>query len=217
MSKKSDWLIPAGLVLLAIVPSVSGAMRLVGLAQGGPVTAENARFYSAPYTVAVHMCASLVFSLVGALQFSPRFRRRYPRWHRLAGGLLIAAGSASALTGLAMTLIFPRLSSDGPTLFTVRLLVGLGMLLSIVLSVRAVLSRQYREHGAWISRAYALGMGAATQAITHLPWLIAAGALPTGYARDAAMAAGWLINVAVVEWWLVRVEPEDIALRGHSG
>jgi hypothetical protein len=91
------------------------------------------------------------------------------------------------------------------------------MALSIALSIRAILSRRFAEHGAWMMRAYALGMGAGTQVLTHLPWIIAGGTLPTGYTRDAAMAAGWLINMAFVEWRLRADEPRALAADSNRG
>lgn len=204
MKKKSDWLIPAGLILLTLVPSLAGAARLAGLAQGGPVTAENARFFSAPVAVSLHILGSFVFGVLGALQFSPGFRARNPRWHRMAGRHVIVAGTVAALSGLYLTAVFPHLDTDGPTLFSVRMAVGTAMALSIALSIRAIFARGFAEHGAWMMRAYALGMGAGTQVITHLPWIIVTGTLPTGYTRDTAMAAAWLINIVFVEWRLRR-------------
>jgi hypothetical protein len=204
MKKKSDWLIPAGLMLLTIVPSIAGAMRVAGIVQGGPVTAENARFFSAPVAVSIHIVGSFLFGFLGALQFSPSFRKGYPRWHRMAGRPLIVAGIAVALTGLYLTMVFPHLETDGPTLFSVRIVVGSAMTLSVLFSIRALVLRRFADHGAWMMRAYALGMGAGTQVFTHVPWIIATGTLPTGYVRDAAMAAGWLINICFVEWRLRR-------------
>lgn len=204
MKKKSDWLIPLGLILLTLVPSIAGIVRLAGLAQGGPVTPENSRFFSEPAAAAIHIIGSFFFGFFGALQFSPGFRRSRPHWHRNAGRPLIFAGFAAALTGLYLTVVFPHLDTDGPTLFTVRIFVGFGMTLSLVLAVNAVMKRKFGLHGAWMMRAYALGMGAGTQVFTHLPWVIVTGTLPTGYVRDGAMAAGWLINVLLVEWILYR-------------
>lgn len=219
MKKKSDWLIPLGLILLTLVPSIAGIFRIVNLTQGGPVTAENARFFTAPIAVTIHIVGSFVFGVFGALQFSPGFRARHQRWHRNAGRPVVVAGGAAALTGLYLTLSFPHLDTDGPTLFSVRMVVGTAMFLSIVLAVRAILRRRFAEHGAWMMRAYALGMGAGTQVFTHLPWLIASGTLPTGYTRDAAMVLAWLFNLAFVEWLLRRRKSEKTTEKtiGYSG
>jgi hypothetical protein len=48
-------------------------------------------------------------------------------------------------------------------------------------------------------RGYALGLGAGTQVLTHLPWDL----LPDirgELARTLLMAAGWAVNLAVAEW-----------------
>jgi type VI protein secretion system component VasK len=54
-------------------------------------------------------------------------------------------------------------------------------------------------------RGYAIGLGAGTQVLTHLPWFLVFGA-PGEVATALLMAAGWVINVAVAEW-VVRRRP----------
>ena len=49
------------------------------------------------------------------------------------------------------------------------------MLVSMVLGLNAVRRRDFVSHGAWMSRAYAIGLGAGTQVLTHLPWFILVG------------------------------------------
>jgi len=52
-------------------------------------------------------------------------------------------------------------------------------------------------------RAYAIGLGAGTQVLTHLPWFILVGR-PDELSRGVLMGAGWIINVAVAEWVIRR-------------
>ena len=47
-------------------------------------------------------------------------------------------------------------------------------------------------------RGYALGLGAGTQALTHLPWCLFP-AIQGELSRALCMAAGWAINLAVAE------------------
>ena len=54
-------------------------------------------------------------------------------------------------------------------------------------------------------RGYAIGVGAGTQVLTHLPWFILLGK-PGELARGLLMGAGWVINLAVAEW-IIRKEP----------
>ncbi|HEX6954827.1 MAG TPA: hypothetical protein VF156_08100, partial [Agromyces sp.] len=79
--RRPEWLAPAGLIALSLVPVAAGAFRLTDLAVGTTVTPENARFFASPVPVVVHIVSSVVFLVLGALQFAPSLRRR--RWHRL--------------------------------------------------------------------------------------------------------------------------------------
>ena len=67
--------------------------------------------------------------------------------------------------------------ADGPLLHTFRLLAGAGMALSLVLAYLAIRRRDVTHHQAWMTRAYALGQGAGTQALTQLPILLTFGAM----------------------------------------
>jgi hypothetical protein len=54
-------------------------------------------------------------------------------------------------------------------------------------------------------RAYAIGLGAGTQAFTHLPWLLLVGQPGVG-TRAILMDAGWVINLVFAEW-IIRRRP----------
>jgi hypothetical protein len=55
-----------------------------------------------------------------------------------------------------------------------------------------------------MTRAYAIGMGAGTQVLTHLPWFILMDGKPGELPRAVMMGAGWVINVVVAEWIIRR-------------
>jgi hypothetical protein len=80
------------------------------------------------------------------------------------------------------------------------------MLASILLAVVAIRRRDFASHGAWMTRGYALALGAGTQAFTMLPWVVVFG--PIGAAdevpRTLLMTAGWVINLAVAEYIIRR-------------
>jgi uncharacterized membrane protein len=202
-SRRSDWLVPAGLILLSLVPAVAGTARLASLASGGEITEANARFFAAPLPVALHILSVIPYSILGALQFSPAFRRRRRGWHRTAGKFLVVFGLVTALTGLWMTQFYPSPAGDGEVLYLLRLLFCSAMAVSIVLAVDAIRRRDFKAHGAWMIRGYAIGLGAGTQVLTHLPWFILVGK-PGEFSRTVLMGAGWVINVAVAEWVLRR-------------
>jgi uncharacterized membrane protein len=207
LSRRSEWLVPSLLVLLSAVPAVAGTARLVELGSGAEVTEANARFFAQPLPVVLHILSVIPFSILGALQFARSFRRRRRGWHRAVGGVLAICGVVAALTGLWMARFYPWPEADGEALYVMRLLFGSAMLASIVLAVDAIRRRDFEAHGAWMIRAYAIGLGAGTQVLTHLPWFILVGT-PSELPRAVMMGAGWVINVAVAEWVIRRPQGE---------
>jgi len=207
-ASKHWWRLPAGLVALSAVPVVAGLVRLVRLAVGETVTVDNARFFASPLPVVVHVISAAVFCVLGAFQFVPRLREGRGQWHRGAGRWLVSFGLAAALSGLWMTMAYdlPVGSDKNVVIFhrvvgllqIVRLFVGAGMTVSLCLAVAAIRARAFARHGAWMTRAYALGLGAGTQALINLSWMLIVGN-PQGMVRVLLMTAGWLVNLAVAE------------------
>ncbi|PZG17674.1 hypothetical protein C1I95_14955 [Micromonospora craterilacus] len=198
-SGRREWLIPTGLILLALVPVVAGAIRVADLSTGPVVTPDNARFVHDPLPVVVHAVAASLYCLLGAFQFAPGFRRRHLRWHRAAGRVLVPAGLLTGLSGIWMSLFYPLLPIDGELLIGLRISFGSAMVVCIVLGFVAILRRDITRHRAWMIRGYAIGQGAGTQFLTHLPWMLVSGP-PDELPRALLHAAGWLINIAVAEW-----------------
>jgi hypothetical protein len=217
-TKRSDWLIPASLILLGAIPALAGGARLGQLA-GGSMTPENARFFAAPLAIVLHIPTAAVYSLLGALQFSTGFRRRWRGWHRTAGAILIPLGLLVALSGLWMTLWYPWPAGDGALVYAERLVFGSAMLVFLILGIVAIGRRNFASHGEWMIRAYAIGMGAGTQVLTHLPWFLLTDARPGELPRAVMMGAGWLINVAVAEWIIRNRAARSVRTRarGNAG
>jgi hypothetical protein len=197
---------PVGLIMLSLIPVIAGAVRLTELVSGPEITANNARFVGSPLPVSVHIVTVTLYSLLGALQFVPSLRRGRPNWHRIAGHILVPAGVLVALSGLWMTVFYSRPPGDGESLVVVRLIVGSLMLASIVLAVLAICRREFASHGAWMTRAYAIALGAGTQVLTMLPWVVIVG--PIGASdelpRTVLMTAAWVINLGVAEYVIRR-------------
>jgi uncharacterized membrane protein len=197
------WFVPTGLIMLSLVPVLAGAARVASLAGGGPVTPDNARFFAVPLPVVVHIVGASVYCVLGAFQFAPGFRRRRRGWHRVAGRLLVPCGLAAALSGLWMTVFYPKPPGDGDVLTGFRLVFGTAMVVAIVLGFAAIRRRDITRHRVWMVRGYAIGLGAGTQVLTHVPWVLVLGK-PGEFSRALLMLAGWVINLAVAEWALRR-------------
>ncbi len=192
-------LLPLWLVLLMAIPVIAGLVRIYTLATGATITPENIRFFDAPLPVVLHIVSACIYALFGALQLTPSFRRRFPIWHRRAGRVLILAGLTVALSGLWMTLLYPLAPLQGSLLFWTRLVLGSAMALWLVQGYMAARRRDIATHSAAMIRAYAVGLGAGTQALTQLPYFLIFGR-PDQATIDVLMLGAWLINLAVAEW-----------------
>lgn len=197
---RAQWLAPTGLILLGLIPVLAGAARLTELT-GGAVATEDARFLDSPIPVITHIVSATLFSLVGAFQFVPAMRRG--GWHRIAGLVLVPAGLAAALSGLWMSVFYPHPPGDGVALVALRLVFGCAMVASILIGIRTIARRDFIRHGEWMTRAYAIGAGAGTQAIVLIPESIAFGST-NELARAVFMGAAWVINLAIAEFVIRR-------------
>ena len=157
-----------------------------------------------PCRSVLHIVSALPFCLLGAFQFAPGVRRRWPGFHRLAGRLVVLCGLTAGLSGLWMTqfiLFSPQ--SQSTLLYSFRMLFGSAMVLSLALGLVAILRRNVARHRAWMIRGYAIGQGAGTQALTALLWVLIFGTEREPY-KDLLMGASWVINLAVAEWLIRR-------------
>jgi uncharacterized membrane protein len=197
----SAWRVPAALVALVIFPLVAGSLRLVEVAGGPQVLPTNPRIDASPAPVVLHVVAAAVLAVVGAFQLPARIRRGHRTWHRRAGRVLVAAGLVVAGSGLWMTLFYPG-APGGDLLWTVRLIVGSAVTVSIVLGFTAIRRRDIAAHRAWMIRAYALSVAAGTQVFTQG---VGEGLFGTTQASTGlSVSAGWVINAAVAEWVIRR-------------
>lgn len=202
--------VPFVLIALSLVPVASGSLRLTGLAGGPSLMPVDTRIDAAPLPVIVHIVSVVPYSLLGAFQFSARLRRRHPRWHRMSGRVLVPLALTVALSGMWMTLVYPAKPGSGLLLFTIRLVVGAAMATGVVLGFAAIRRGNVSVHRAWMTRAYALALGAGTQVFTGAigPALVGTSVL----ANDLTMGAAWLINIAVAEYVIARTDS-----RTHRG
>ncbi len=193
---------PFALVVLVVVPVISGSLRLVELAGGPHVMPANARMTASPVPVVVHIVCAVLYAVLGAFQFSAALRRRRPGWHRVAGRVLVGLGLAVAFSALWMTLFYARQPGTGELAYLFRLAFGSGMAASIILGFTAIRGGDVARHRAWMTRAYALALGAGTQVFTLG---IGEAAFGTGeLAYDLSLGAGWAINLAVAEYVIRR-------------
>jgi uncharacterized membrane protein YozB (DUF420 family) len=194
------WPVPAALIALSAIPLTAGALRLVQLAGGPAVMPADHRFAGFPGALVAHIAGAAGFALVGAFQFVPRLRRR--SWHRRAGRVVAGAGLVVAVSALWLTLFYDPQPGSGTLLFVFRLVLAPAMAACLVLGFVAIRRRDVAAHRAWMMRAYALGLGAGTQALTEG---IGEGLFGHGVlVADLSRGAAWAINLGIAEWLIRR-------------
>lgn len=200
---RATWRGPVGLILLSLLPLLFGVLRLHELASGARITPDNARFFASPSPVVIHIVGAAIYAILGALQFVSRLWRRGTAWHRWAGRLLVPCGLLVGLSGIWMTLFYPRPVGASDLLFALRLIFGSGMVLSIILGFLEIRRGNILQHRAWMTRAYAIGLGAGTQVLTGMIGALVFGQ-PNEFENALLMGAAWMINLAIAEWTIRR-------------
>jgi uncharacterized membrane protein len=213
-SQSRGWPVPAGLVALSAIPLTAGTLRLVQLSGGPDLMPADDRFTGFPAALVVHITGAAVFALLGIAQLVPRIRRRHRAWHRRAGRVVVGAGLAVAGSALWLTLFYEAQPGTGGLLYVLRLGFSSAMAACLVLGFAAVRRRDIAAHRAWMVRAYALGLGAGTQAFTEG---FGEAILGTGELRgDLYKGAAWVINLAVAEWAVRRPSRRRRLRHRHS-
>ncbi|WP_104167930.1 DUF2306 domain-containing protein [Arthrobacter sp. SX1312] len=201
----TQWLVPAALIFLSLVPLIAGSVRLTELA-GGTVTPDNARFFHAPIPVLIHIPTVTVYLLLGSCQFVPSLRqgkRGRTSWHRIAGRILVPTGLLAALSGLWMAVFYDLPPLDGPLLLILRLIFGTAMVMSIILGYLAVRRRDYTRHSEWMTRAYAIGIAQGTIVVVTIPWILLVGPVDQ-LSRALLIGASWVFSLVVAEYVIHR-------------
>ena len=201
-SRKSAWRVPFGLVLVGFVPVAAGSVRLVQLSGGASASTTTADYLTSVTPLVLHIASSIGFVLLGASQFSPALRRGRHAWHRRAGRAVVPVGLIAALSALWLTWMSPTATSGAVLLYGLRMLFGSAMVASLVLGYVAIRDGEVQRHRVWMTRAYAIGLAAGTQAFTLGFGEAVFGKNPTS--RALLSGAGWVINLAVAEWAISR-------------
>jgi uncharacterized membrane protein len=201
-STRSIGWVQFALIAVVLIPAIAGSLRLVELAGGPHLISANPRLNESPVPVVVHIISAIAYVILGAFQFSAGLRRRRPGWHRAAGRVLVVLGLTVAFSALWMTLFYPRQPGTGELAYIFRLAFGSGMAASIIVAFAAIRRGNVPRHRAWMTRAYALALGAGTQ--TFAVGIGPAVFGPSVLTHDLSLGAAWAINIAVAEYIIRR-------------
>lgn len=104
----------------------------------------------------LHFLPGILFMLIGPLQFMPGLRRKYPRWHRMAGKVFMLSTVAILLSAswLVWKVPYGGLSEEIST--------GLFVLIagfSLWKAWTSIRQRKVAQHREWIIRVFSIGLG----------------------------------------------------------
>ena len=178
--------------------ATEGHLRSFSPGGGPPFDGSFARH---PVITFIHILPGAFFMVLGTLQFVPGIRRRYPRYHRLAGRVFVAIGYIVGLSALALPFMMRPIGglneATGTILFAIYFLVALSK------AWWYARKRQLLLHREWMIRTFALGLAVATIrpiivlffAFSHQPPQVFFGtAFWLGFSLHAIAAEVW-INV----------------------
>jgi uncharacterized membrane protein len=178
--------------------AIKGVIPTFNPGGGPPFDGSFARH---PVITFIHILPGALFMVLGVLQFVPRIRRRYPRYHRFAGRVFVFTGYIVGLSALAMPFVMRPIGglneATGTILFAIYFLVALTKTWSHARKRHLLLHRE------WMIRTFALGLAVATIrpiialffAFSHQPPQVFFGtAFWLGFTLHAIAAEVW-INV----------------------
>lgn len=210
----AQWLVAFLLMLVSVIPIAVGIYVLFELA-AGHVRPETIRHLLSPVPVVLHVVGAAIYATLGALQFVEAFRRRFPGWHRVVGRLVLVCGLVAGVSALWMTLFYTRLPDTNDLLVAIRVAFSSALIGCIVLSFNAIRRRDIPRHRAWMMRAYAIGLGAGSQALLLIVAEGFAGP-PDQMAKALLMGAAWLINLATAETAMACGHPRQWRQPAHA-
>ena len=190
--------LPAFLLTVCVIPTGAGIYRAAEIIDTGKFAMEFATTHVDRLPLLLHAVFAIGFLLLATFQVWPGFRRKHPRFHRRSGKITVVSGMLGALSGLWMTLLHPDISSG--LLHAGRIGASLFWVFALFMAVRAIMRREFKIHGAWMIRAYAIALPAGTLALILFPMVLILGEDGHEMLFEIVQVAAWPLHVAVAEW-----------------
>ena len=113
----NDYFMIYGLIFLSLIPAIARIVRTLQIINN-ETAADNLRFISNPSPMLIHIISSSIFSILGAFQFSKKFRINYSQWHKYSVKLLLVMATLVSISGLWMTRAYALSLGAGTQVFT---------------------------------------------------------------------------------------------------
>ena len=165
-----------------------------------------------PVLTLIHILPSMLFVVLGPLQFSSTLRKRYFQWHRRSGRILFICGMVIGVSALVMSFAMP--SVGGVNQASATTLFGMWFLFALGKAFRHILRREIAIHREWMIRAFSIGLAVAT--IRPIIAFFFATSSFSGLTPFEFFGAGFWIGFALhliaAEAWIQWTRPQTTAL-----
>jgi len=213
---KHDWPLVSTLFVLLAIPGIPAIFIILGVLMGPMdssllVSLVNARYFESPLAVLVHGSSGIGFFLTVPLQFSPAFRQKHPRWHRVSGRIALLSAYLMAASGVWLHHVLTP--EELGMRYMGLVIVSLCMVLAFTLAFYHVLKRQITAHRRWMYRAVAVSLAVVTPLFIEILAALTLGQAETfrpllaQLLHDYDRLTGLAINLLIAEW-LIRTKGE---------
>lgn len=165
------------------------------------------RYAAHPVVVYVHVIAGGLFLALLPLQFSSVVRRRFLRWHRWSGRLLLVLAIPATITGLWFGVLMP-ISGAGEA--TVIAIVAAFFGVSLIRAFRAIRRGDVEAHREWMIRAASVVFGVSMVRLAGVvvDFTLTPRGIPITQLFVIALWSGWLVTTISAELWIRRTRAE---------
>lgn len=204
----NGWTMPVFFSLALLAPLGFGTFRAIEIITVGDWRPVFVADHVDRLPLFLHVTGAGLFMLLAVLQILPGTRARHPRWHRKAGKFAFAFGLVGAVSGLWLTLAHPGIS--GPILYWGRAIASAAWFIFLLLAVGAIKRRDFRAHGRWMIRAFALALPAGTLAFILFPMVLILGEDGHDLFFEIVQVLAWVGHLGVAEWLIRRRLPRAL-------
>jgi hypothetical protein len=117
-----------------------------------------------------HMTAGAIITLLAPFQLLPVLRRKYPKFHRQSGRLIVLLAIPSALGGL--TYILMRRTIGGSFMDVAFAIYGLCFLMAAIQTIRYARARRWTLHREWALRFFVLAIASWLFRLHYTVWYL---------------------------------------------
>ena len=188
---------------IGIAMVVRRSLAIGGVATGSPPFSRDvgfdADFSRHPFITFLHILPGALFMILGPLQFLPRIRDRYPRWHRRSGVVVIVCGYIIGISALIMPFVLHPIGGLNEAVATSFFAVY--FLIALTMAWRAILRRDIVHHRQWMIRMFSIGVAVGTiRPIVVL--FFAFSGLPPQVFFGTAFWLGFSLHLVLAEWYI---------------